>query len=94
MARMIQTANTSVSEAVRTTVHDTVTDVVRAANAEAFETVDSRLTTTETIFSYMEATVNNSVAGLEALITAPDSSFAVFEQSIVRTPAITCKSVL
>ncbi|KAH7950939.1 hypothetical protein HPB52_003227 [Rhipicephalus sanguineus] len=75
-ARIIQTVNASVAEALRTTVHATVADAVRAAVIESFASVDSRLTNMETRLANMETTVNNTVAGLEALRTASDTSFA------------------
>ncbi|KAL1481740.1 hypothetical protein MTO96_034248 [Rhipicephalus appendiculatus] len=81
-AKIIQTVNSSVAEALRTTVHATVADAVRAAVTEAFATIDSRLTNMETRLANMETTVNNTVAGLEALRTATDTRFGVIKQSM------------
>ncbi|KAL1445548.1 hypothetical protein MTO96_044958 [Rhipicephalus appendiculatus] len=81
-ARIIQTVNSSVAEAHRMTVHATVADAVRAAVTEAFATIDSRLTNMKTRLANMETTVNNTVAGLEALRTATDTTFGVIKQSM------------
>ncbi|KAL1430122.1 hypothetical protein MTO96_023523 [Rhipicephalus appendiculatus] len=84
-AKIIQTVNSSVAEALRTTVHATVADAVRAAVTEAFATIDSRLTNMETRLANMETTVNNAVAGLEALRTATGTRFGVIKQSMAST---------
>ncbi|KAL3217726.1 hypothetical protein MRX96_050952 [Rhipicephalus microplus] len=85
-ARIVEMVNASVAEALRTTVQTTVVNAVRAAVTEAFATVDSRPNEhKETRFSNMEATVNNTVAGLEALRTATDTSFAVIKQSMAKS---------
>ncbi|KAL1481413.1 hypothetical protein MTO96_034479, partial [Rhipicephalus appendiculatus] len=67
-ARIIQTANSSVAEALRTTVHATVADAVRAAVTEAFATMDSRLTNMETRLASMETTHNQEAPSTGTLV--------------------------
>ncbi|KAL1430283.1 hypothetical protein MTO96_015163 [Rhipicephalus appendiculatus] len=88
-ARIIQTVNSSVAEALRTTVHATVADAVRAAVTEAFATVDSRLTNMETRLANMETTGEldyTAVAqGLKYLARVVDETLRMFPPVVTFT---------